>query len=77
MGDRIYEYIVYEKKDRIATITFNRPKVFNAINVEMAEELKDALSDFKDDEETKVGIRLEQKERPFVPVGISVCSLKN
>lgn len=35
MADHEYEYILYEKRDRIATITFNRPKVFNAINVEI------------------------------------------
>lgn len=56
MGDKKYECLEYYKKERIATITFNRPKALNAINLEMAEELKDALSDFKDDEETKVGI---------------------
>jgi enoyl-CoA hydratase len=77
MGDKRYEHILYEKKDRIATITFNRPKVFNAINVEMAEELKDALSDFKDDEETKVGILTGSGEKAFCSGGdISMFSEK-
>lgn len=77
MAEKKYEYILYEKKDRIATITFNRPKVFNAINVEMAEELKDALSDFKDDEETKVGILTGAGEKAFCAGGdISMFSEK-
>ena len=77
MGDRIYEYILYEKKDRIATITFNRPKALNAINIEMAEELKDALSNFKDDEETKVGILTGSGEKAFCSGGdISMFSEK-
>ncbi|MGD0627118.1 MAG: enoyl-CoA hydratase/isomerase family protein [Thermodesulfobacteriota bacterium] len=77
MGDKSYECILYEKKDGIATITFNRPKALNAINIEMAEELKDALSDFKDDEETKVGILTGAGEKAFCSGGdISMFSEK-
>ncbi|HAM53552.1 MAG TPA: hypothetical protein DCP92_23735 [Nitrospiraceae bacterium] len=69
MGDKTYEHILYEKKDKIATIPFNRPKVFNAINVEMAEELKDALLDFKEDEEIRVGILTGSGEKVFCAGG--------
>jgi 1,4-dihydroxy-2-naphthoyl-CoA synthase len=40
-----YENLSYEKKDGIAFITFNRPKVLNALNRKTIEELRDALLD--------------------------------
>lgn len=39
----------YEKKDKVAKITLNRPEVMNAINLELAEELFRAWGDFVDD----------------------------
>ena len=39
MGSKSYQTISYEKEQGIATITFNRPEVMNAINEEMAREL--------------------------------------
>ena len=35
-----YENLLYEKKDGIAYITFNRPKVLNALNRKTVEELQ-------------------------------------
>jgi enoyl-CoA hydratase len=40
-----YETIILEKKERIATITFNRPKFFNAYSEKMTHELKAAVND--------------------------------
>ena len=40
-----YENILFEKKENIAYITFNRPKVLNALNRKTVEELRDALLD--------------------------------
>ncbi|KAB2823016.1 MAG: 1,4-dihydroxy-6-naphthoate synthase, partial [Candidatus Dadabacteria bacterium] len=40
-----FEYILYEKKDRIARITINRPEVRNALNSEVREELAIAIED--------------------------------
>jgi len=37
-----YENLLYEKKDGIAYITFNRPKVLNALNRKTVEELQHA-----------------------------------
>jgi enoyl-CoA hydratase len=38
-----YETILYEKKDRIATITLNRPDKFNTIRPPMPEEIEKAI----------------------------------
>lgn len=44
-----YEYAIYEKKDRLATITLNRPAVMNAIHppatAELSEIWDDAIAD--------------------------------
>src|SRR3954451_6026323 len=47
---------LYEKRDRIAYITFNRPETENAIAPEMQDLLVEIWSDFRDDEETDVAI---------------------
>ena len=39
-----YENLIYEKKDGIAWITFNRPKVLNALNRKTMEELQAILT---------------------------------
>ena len=38
-----YENLLVEKRDGIAFITFNRPKVLNALNRKTVEELRAAL----------------------------------
>ena len=47
---------LYEKRDRIAYITFNRPEARNAIDPEMQERLVEIWTDFRDDEATDVAI---------------------
>jgi len=49
-----YENILFEKKDGIAYITFNRPKVLNALNRKTVEELRDALLEARDDSSVRV-----------------------
>src|SRR5260370_455666 len=49
-----YENLLYEKKDGIAYITFNRPKVLNALNRKTIEELQHALLDARDDQSVRV-----------------------
>src|SRR5258705_9702487 len=43
------ENVSYEKKDAIAYITVNRPKVLNALNAQTIRELRTAFEDARDD----------------------------
>lgn len=48
-----YKTILVEKKDGVATVTFNRPKVKNAMNPQMHLDMVDALTDIEDDDEVR------------------------
>jgi 2-(1,2-epoxy-1,2-dihydrophenyl)acetyl-CoA isomerase len=49
-----YETILYDKKDKVATITLNRPERMNAINVQMNADLKNSLMEAKEDSDVRV-----------------------
>ncbi len=49
-----YECIIYEKKDRIGLIQLNRPKVLNAMNLQLWIEMQDVLEMVKQDHDVKV-----------------------
>ncbi len=51
-----YETILYEKKGKIVYITLNRPKILNAVNDMMNQELVDAFGTFDRDTESEVAI---------------------
>jgi enoyl-CoA hydratase len=61
-----YENILFEKKESIAYITFNRPKVLNALNRKTVEELRDALLETRDDSSVRVVILTGAGEKSFV-----------
>src|ERR1700724_3828442 len=61
-----HENILFEKKDGIAYITFNRPKVLNALNRKTVEELRDALLDARDDSSVRVLLLTGAGEKSFV-----------
>ena len=61
-----YENLLYEKKEGIATVTFNRPKVLNALNRKTIEELHHLLLDARDDESVRVLILTGAGEKAFV-----------
>src|SRR6266516_6361017 len=61
-----YENLLYEKKEGIAYITFNRPKVLNALNRKTVEELQSVLLDARDDASVRVLILTGAGEKAFV-----------
>src|SRR6266851_1962452 len=61
-----FETLVYEKKEGIAYITFNRPKVLNALNRKTIEELREALLDAREDSAVRALILTGAGEKSFV-----------
>jgi crotonobetainyl-CoA hydratase len=60
-----YEFITYEKKDRIARITINRPEVRNALHPPANLELSAAFDDFAADPEAWVAIITGTGDKAF------------
>ena len=61
-----YENLLYEVKDGIARITFNRPNVLNALNRKTIEELGDCLNAARDDDAVRVLILTGAGDKAFV-----------
>jgi enoyl-CoA hydratase len=61
-----YENLLYQKSEGVARITFNRPKVLNALNRKTVEELRDALLEARDDSSIRVLILTGAGEKSFV-----------
>lgn len=61
-----FENIIYEKRGAIASITINRPKVLNALNMATMEELRAAFTAIKSDAELRVVILTGAGEKAFV-----------
>ena len=60
-----YEYVIYEKKNRIAYVTINRPEVMNAMNTATHVELREIWEDFRDDADAWVAILTGAGDRAF------------
>lgn len=60
-----FETIIYEKKENVAWITFNRPKVLNAQNQTLMAEVTAALEDAKDDDEVYVIVLTGAGDKAF------------
>ncbi|HKM46907.1 MAG TPA: enoyl-CoA hydratase-related protein, partial [Terriglobales bacterium] len=61
-----YENILLEKKNAIAYVTVNRPKVLNALNMATMEELRAAFTDIRSDVSIRVAILTGAGEKAFV-----------
>lgn len=66
--------IIYEKKDRIAWLTINRPEVMNTIDTETFKEMLEAVADFKDDPDSWIMILTGAGEKSF-STGFDIRSL--
>src|SRR6202790_1312466 len=62
----VYENLLYEKRDRIGFITFNRPKVLNALNRQTMQELNLVLAAASEDEAVRVLILTGAGDKAFV-----------
>ncbi len=60
-----FETLLYEKRDRVATLTLNRPERHNAFNRRMADELQQAWSAIKRDPEVVCVVLTGAGERAF------------
>ena len=60
-----YNYVIYEKKERIAYVTLNRPEVMNALHLPAHKELWEVWCDFRDDSEMWVAIITGAGDRAF------------
>ncbi|MGH9499772.1 MAG: enoyl-CoA hydratase-related protein [Terriglobales bacterium] len=61
-----YENILFEKKNAIAYVTVNRPKVLNALNMATMEELRSAFTDARNDAGIRVCILTGSGEKAFI-----------
>ena len=70
-----FKYIIYEKSERIATITLNRPEVLNAFSKEVADEVLQAVDDIRKDENVRVVILTGAGEKAF-SAGADIKAMK-
>jgi enoyl-CoA hydratase len=61
-----YENLLFDVKDQIARITFNRPNVLNALNLQTLDELADCLESVRRDDAIRVLILTGAGEKAFV-----------
>jgi len=71
-----YETIISEMEENIAIIRFNRPKVLNAINPKVVEEMKDALEKLAANKAIKVLILTGEGDRAFV-AGADIAAMRD
>jgi enoyl-CoA hydratase/carnithine racemase len=71
-----HENITLEKKNSIAYVTVNRPKVLNALNMATMEELRVAFADIKDDPIVRVAILTGSGEKAFI-AGADIGELRH
>jgi enoyl-CoA hydratase len=61
-----YQNLIFEKRDQIGTITFNRPRVLNALNRETMDELDALLSEARNDADLRVLILTGAGDKAFI-----------
>jgi len=71
-----YKNIKVEKKEGIATIKINRPKVLNALNTETVIELTKAVFELEHDKKIKVAILTGEGDKAFI-AGADISQMAN
>ena len=61
-----FENLLIERDGAVAILTFNRPKVLNALNTQTLSELSSALAAFKDDAEVRAVVLTGSGEKSFI-----------
>ena len=61
-----FENLLIEQDDAVAVVTFNRPKVLNALNTRTLDELSNALAAFRIDPAVRAVILTGAGEKSFV-----------
>src|SRR3954449_7983259 len=69
-----FENILLEKKNSIAYVTVNRPKVLNALNMATMDELRASFHEIKNDAEIRVVILTGAGEKAFI-AGADIAEL--
>ena len=70
-----YEHIITEMRGKVGLITFNRPKVLNALSSEVMDELGSAIDQFEDDSEIGA-IVITGSEKAFA-AGADISQMKD
>ena len=60
-----FETLIYEKEGALALVTLNRPRYLNAYNVQMRDDLFEALNAIRDDDEVRVALIKGAGEKAF------------
>ncbi len=63
--EKKYENVLYKKKEKVATITFDRPKALNALNTALLTDLRDALEDAEADVEVRAVVITGAGDKAF------------
>ena len=71
-----YKNILFNIEEEIATITFNRPKVLNAMNFEVLTEILDAVTICEKDDKIKALILTGAGDKAFV-AGADISQMQN
>jgi enoyl-CoA hydratase len=71
-----YENILFALQDGVCTIKFNRPKVLNALNLELLKELEEALTRVARDQDIRVLVLTGEGEKAFV-AGADIGHMKS
>ncbi|MEL6673025.1 MAG: enoyl-CoA hydratase-related protein [Bacteroidota bacterium] len=69
-----YETLITEKSNHTLVIMLNRPKVLNALNRKMLEELDEVIADFKQDPEMKGAVLIGIGDKAFA-AGADIAEL--